>query len=140
LGLPEGHIVVADHVAGPTVVVVDDEPMVAQLIQDALEEAGFQVVLALDCDGAIAVVESHLDDLAGIVTDVNLGAGPTGWDVAAKAREMIPTLPVIYVTGDSGHLWPSHGVPQSVIITKPFAAAQIVVALAGLANQSHTAS
>jgi len=75
-----------------------------------------------------------------MVTDVNLGAGPTGWDVAAKAREMIPTLPVIYVTGDSGHHWPSHGVPQSVIITKPFAAAQIVVALAGLANQSHPAS
>lgn len=73
-----------------------------------------------------------------MITDVNLGGILTGWDVARNARERFPSLPVVYVTGDSSHEWAAHGVPNSVLISKPFVAAQIVSAVAGLLNAQPT--
>ena len=55
--------------------------------------------------------------------------------MARKARELNPTIPVIYVSGKDGHDWSAQGVPQSVMIAKPFAVAQVVVAMANLLNQ-----
>jgi hypothetical protein len=39
---------------------------------------------------------------------------------------------VVYITGDSAHEWTVHGVPNSVLVTKPFAAAQVVTAVSQL--------
>lgn len=126
-----------DVPSGPTVLVVDDEPAIALLVQDTLEEAGFTVLVADGFAAALEALEAAAPGLAGLITDVNLGKGcPTGWAVATRARELMPAVPVIYVTGDSSHQWPSAGVPQSVVIAKPFAPAQIIVALANLMNQT----
>jgi hypothetical protein len=43
-------------------------------------------------------------------------------------------MPVVYVSGASHGEWTSLGVPHSVIIAKPFAPIQIVVAISGLTN------
>lgn len=123
----------------PTVLVVDDEPLVAQLLQDTLEEGGFEVVLANGYDAAVAALESRPGGFAGLVTDINLHDKQTGWDVATRARELMPLLPVVYVTGDSAHVWPAQGVPQSVVVPKPFAPAQITVALVGLITTADAA-
>jgi DNA-binding response OmpR family regulator len=66
------------------------------------------------------------------VTDVNLGPGPTGWDVAKRARELNETLPVIYVTGEDAREWGTKGVPNSRIVRKPFTTTQVVEAVAAL--------
>jgi hypothetical protein len=50
------------------------------------------------------------------------------------ARELDPTVPVIYMTGTDGGEWASKGVPNSVLLSKPFAPAQIVTAVASLLN------
>jgi hypothetical protein len=47
-----------------------------------------------------------------LVTDINLGEGPDGWDVARQARELIPNLPTGYVSGAIEHEWASHGAAQ----------------------------
>ncbi len=57
-----------------------------------------------------------------------------GWEVARHAREINPNFPVVYMTGASADEWPSRGVPNSVLLTKPFAPAQLVTALAQLLN------
>lgn len=120
-----------------TILAVDDEVLVLELIQSALEDGGYEVRSAVHPDEAFALLDQpESRELAGLVTDINLRAGRSGWDVAARAREINPHLPVVYVTGDSAHEWPSKGVPHSVVVTKPFAASQIVVALASLANRS----
>jgi DNA-binding LytR/AlgR family response regulator len=67
-----------------------------------------------------------------LVTDIRMGATPSGWDVAQQAREKFPALAVVYVTGDSITEWPSNGVPQSTVLQKPFASAELVAALANL--------
>jgi two-component system cell cycle response regulator CpdR len=43
-------------------------------------------------------------------------------------------MPVIYMTGTHGEDWASKGVPNSVLLTKPFAPAQLVTALSNLLN------
>lgn len=70
--------------------------------------------------------------------DINLGRGIDGWEVARAAREAISGLPVIYISAASEQDWTSRGVPQSVMIGKPFAIAQVVVAMSSLITSSDT--
>jgi DNA-binding response OmpR family regulator len=69
-----------------------------------------------------------------MVTDIRLGEGPNGWDVARHAREVIPTMPVVYMSGDSANEHSAYGVPDSVMLQKPFATAQLVTAISTLMN------
>jgi DNA-binding response OmpR family regulator len=67
---------------------------------------------------------------------VDLRGELTGWDVARRAREIFPNMPVVYMTGAAADQWPSHGVPNSVLLQKPFAPAQVVTAISQLLNQA----
>ncbi|WP_395671219.1 response regulator [Phenylobacterium sp.] len=116
------------------VLLVEDEVLVQDLIREALEEAGYRVISVEDARAAVSIIEQE-SGLAGMVTDINLGAGPQGWEIARAAREKHPNLPIVYVSGDSMHDWSSHGVPHSVMVPKPFANAQIVVALAEMQDR-----
>jgi DNA-binding response OmpR family regulator len=118
------------------VLLVEDEVLIQDLVQTALEEGGFEVLVADDGARGLELIEDRAEILGGLVTDINLGRGPSGWDVARRGRELNGRMPVVYVSGDSAHEWASRGVPQSVMITKPFAPAQILVALASLANSA----
>jgi CheY-like chemotaxis protein len=57
-----------------------------------------------------------------------------GWEVARQAREIDPSFPVVYMTGAAADEWASHGVPNSILLTKPFAPAQLVTAISQLLN------
>ena len=69
-----------------------------------------------------------------LVTDINLVGRIDGWEVARRAREIDPAFPILYITGADADRWPSHGVPNSVLLTKPFAPAQLVTAVSQLLN------
>lgn len=68
------------------------------------------------------------------MTDIGLGSTLSGWDVARRAREKTPTLPVVYTTGSEGSDWPCLGVPNSILVTKPFAPSQVLTAVSQLLN------
>ncbi len=68
------------------------------------------------------------------MTDINLPGKFSGWDLARHAREINDTLPVVYMSGGSAHEWASQGVPNSQIMPKPFAVAQVVTAVTQLIN------
>ena len=69
-----------------------------------------------------------------IVTDINLRGKMDGWEVAQHAREIDPEFPVIYMSGAATADWASKGVPNSIMLAKPIAPAQLVTAIAGLLN------
>ena len=115
---------------------VEDEELVLEMLEIAFTEAGFEVVLASRGEQALAELETDASRFKALVTDIRLGAGPDGWDIAHRARELVPTLPVVYMSADSVHDWASKGVPKSVIIPKPFAPAQIITAVATLVNEA----
>jgi hypothetical protein len=56
----------------------------------------------------------------------------------AKARDAMPSkegaFPVVYLTGDSADAWGSQGVPNSPLLRKLFAPAQLVTAVSQLLN------
>jgi DNA-binding response OmpR family regulator len=69
-----------------------------------------------------------------LVTDVNLKGRLSGWEVARQIREKDPAFPVVYMTGAAGDGWASRGVPNSILLQKPFAPAQLVTAVSNLLN------
>ncbi|MBB5747407.1 response regulator [Brevundimonas variabilis] len=116
-----------------TVLVLDDEHLIALLVETALLEAGFSVVVEHDAASGMSQIKALGADLSALVTDIRLGSG-SGWDVAKHARGMRLGLPVVYMSGDSAHEWAAEGVPKSVMIQKPFTVAQIVGAVTTLLN------
>ena len=115
----------------------EDELLIQMSVREALEEGGYTVITATRAEEAMALLEARHEDLQGLITDVRLGGGQTGWEIAHRARELRPDLPVIYMTGDSAVEWPANGVPKSLVLQKPFACAQMVTAISGLLNEPH---
>jgi DNA-binding response OmpR family regulator len=103
-----------------TQLLVEDEPLVALAIQDTLEDAGYEVLLAADGHSGAAAIEENINTISGLITDIRLGTGPEGWLLARQARECRPELPVLYVTADSADDWSSQGVSGSSLLQKPF--------------------
>ena len=116
------------------VLYVEDEILIQDILQTALEEAGFEVVTVSNGAEALDRLQALSSDLKALITDVNLGGGIKGWEIGRHARGLAPGLPVVYVSGGSEHEWTVEGVPQSLMIAKPFAPAQVVVAISTLIN------
>jgi DNA-binding response OmpR family regulator len=117
------------------VLLVEDEEAIRHLLDDALTEAGFELVMAADGKQALSEIEADAARFRALVTDINLGRGPDGWELARRARELEPEMGVVYMSGGSGHEWAAHGVPKSVLISKPFVPVQIITALSTLLNE-----
>jgi CheY-like chemotaxis protein len=64
--------------------------------------------------------------------------GLSGWELARTARERCPGIPIIFISGDSAIDHDAQGVPDSIMIQKPFVEAQLITALASLLNQRVT--
>lgn len=117
------------------ILLVEDQYSIRELIVPALQEAGYQVIEASDGDRALRSLDGPQgNSIRALVTDIDLGSDITGWDVAQHARELNPSLPVVYVTGGNSDAWAARGVPHSIMISKPFAPAQIVTAVSHLMN------
>ena len=117
------------------ILLVEDEELLHTFLEDGLEDAGFEIVVAACGTTASSELDSDAARFRAVLTDIRLGEGPTGWDVGRRARELVPDMPVVYMTGDSGHDWASKGVPNSVLVQKPFVMAQIVTAISSLLNK-----
>jgi len=117
------------------VLVVEDDPSIQAILEAALEDAGFRIDAKSTAEAAIAVLEAAEPAYTAVMTDINLAPrGDTGWDVGRRARELNPAVAIVYMTGDAAADWPSHGVPGSILLSKPFAPAQAVTAISQLLN------
>jgi DNA-binding response OmpR family regulator len=117
----------------PKLLLVEDEALIRFSLAEALSEAGYQLIECGDGEQAIALLLEH-DTLAGVVTDIRLGGKADGWEVARQARKALPRIAVVYMSGDSAADWTFDGVPNSIMVQKPFAVAQIVTAVSTLLN------
>jgi DNA-binding response OmpR family regulator len=122
--------------ASQAVLYVEDEALIREVFAIELEDAGFEVVTAADGTSALQALDSDPHRFCALITDINLGAGPDGWGVARRARELYQTLPVIYVTGAAAHEWGAQGVPNSTILAKPCTPSEMVAVISSLVDQS----
>jgi CheY-like chemotaxis protein len=117
------------------ILVVEDDQTIQSVIEESLSDGGFEITIASSGEQAIELMNAANPQFRAVVTDINLGRNRMdGWDVARHAREGKPDMPIIYMTGDSADEWASKGVPNSILLTKPFAPAQLVTAVAQLLN------
>jgi PAS domain S-box-containing protein len=86
---------------GATVLLVEDDPDVLDMLQFALIDAGFNVVPARDGSDALSVIHSD-KRLDVVLSDVVLPGGISGLEVGREARRVRPDLPVLLTSGYAG--------------------------------------
>ncbi len=114
------------------VLVVEDDQEIQIIVEDSLTEGGFEPAIAPSGEEAVTLLKGNKGSYRALVVDVNLRGRMDGWEVAKHAREIDPEFPVIYMTGAGAGKWPSLGVPNSILLEKPFAPAQLVTAVSQL--------
>lgn len=118
----------ADVMCSDPVLFVDDD-LISRLLNCAvLRESGFDVIEARSYAEACAEIERR-PRLAALVTDIDLGGGPDGFEIARRARLADPQVPVVYMSGTDLRRYASEGVNNSRFIPKPFGPDQVVKAL-----------
>lgn len=120
----------------PAVLLIDDEDVIHQVVVPALFDAGFEVASARRAEQALSLFRRRTTDFCAIITDVNLGPGLSGWDVARLARELVVDIPVIYATASAAHQHPVQGVAGSVVLHKPFLPEELIDALGALLDRA----
>jgi PAS domain S-box-containing protein len=112
--------------ASETVLVVEDEPLVRELVAEMLQSAGYQVLVAGGGAEAIRLAESHAGPIQLLLTDVvmpELG----GRELARQLADRRPEVRVLYMTGYTDDVVLRHGDlgPGAAILQKPFTAAAL---------------
>ena len=103
------------------VLVIEDEPLVAMLIEDSLAEAG-ATSFAFAATEAEALWEARQHPPAFITADATLreGRGPAAVDAI---RAALGPVPVVVITGDMACEQP--GPPSCPVLQKPFRVAEL---------------
>jgi len=113
----------------PLILYVEDEILIQAMVLAAFENTRFAMVTAISAAQALEMLADPASGIDGLITDINLNSRLNGWDVARAGRASNSTLPVIYVSGASGHEWTVQGVSRSEMVIKPFAASFLVEAM-----------
>jgi DNA-binding response OmpR family regulator len=114
--------------------VIEDEHLIQDLIEKALTEGGFAFDILSSGEEALTAFRGHLKNYRALITDIGLKGRMNGWEVASQIRESDPGFPVIYMSGAHAEEWASRGVPNSIMISKPFAPVQLVIAVSNMLN------
>jgi DNA-binding response OmpR family regulator len=118
----------------PIILVAEDDQALQAFVEETLTDGGFEAAISPSGEEAVTLLMSDKGKYRAVVTDINLSGKMDGWDVAQRAREIDHAFPVIYMSGAHPEDWAVKGVPNSVMLAKPFAPAQLVTALAQLLN------
>lgn len=115
--------------------VVEDDGIVRMLMVEVLEDLGYKVIEAADATSALAILNDPATPLDLLMTDVGL-PDMSGQELAGKAREIRPLLPVLFASGYADSL----SVPEGMYsIGKPFSIDQLrdkVVQIIGPADST----
>lgn len=112
------------RVAASTVLLVEDEALISELVADWLADRGFAVHEARTADDALAYLDAG-GDADVLFTDVNLPGTIDGAELAKRARELRPDLPIVYASGRYAYSDLGRVVPRSVFVPKPYNPADV---------------
>jgi PAS domain S-box-containing protein len=116
-----------------TILVVDDDPDVRQLLAASLDALGYRVSEAYDGLSGLAVLQGHRPDL--IVLDFAM-PGMNGAEVATAARQIYPDLPIVFASGYSDTAAIEAAVGQdAVLLRKPFRIEELQTVVAAVLTQ-----
>lgn len=112
---PSGHAIRG----GGTILVVEDEPLVRQAMVKVLERRDYHVIEAGNGQEALDVIERVGAEIDLVLSDVVMPV-MTGPALAVRLRDVLPGVPVLFVTGYSGDLSERYQLDLSQVVLKPF--------------------
>jgi len=120
---------------GRTVLVVEDEPSVRNLVIDVLHERGYATLEASDGQTGLQILEGQ-SSIDLLISDVGL-PGLNGRQLADAARARRPDLPILFMTGYAENAAIAGGFldPGMEMITKPFAVDALVMRVARILKE-----
>ena len=118
-----------------SVLLVEDEVMISSLVADCLTAAGFIVHEVTTADEALRYIKSGAD-IDVLFTDINLPGRMNGAELAERARELRPEMPIVYASGRFKLSDISPLVPRSLFLSKPYDPEDVCALLTRLTGAS----
>jgi CheY-like chemotaxis protein len=103
--------------------VAEDDPVIRMLVVETLEDAGWDVLEAVDGADAFRLMDDP-DSVSIVVTDFNM-PGFDGVAVAKRARERHPAIPVVFISARPDVLARAGAPEPYIILRKPFTMAEL---------------
>ena len=105
----------------PTILIVEDEPLIRALLSDFLQECGFKVLEAAHAAEAIEIVQQPVVQIDLVFSDVRMPGETDGFGLSRWIKENRPGLPVILASGDIGKANATHELcANEPFLTKPY--------------------
>ncbi|GAA0483613.1 hypothetical protein Ade02nite_93970 [Paractinoplanes deccanensis] len=114
----------------PTVLVVDDEEDLRDIMRRMLERRGFDTLIAGDSTQAIAACREHPGEIDILITDLGL-PGVSGGELSRSATELRPEMRVVYISGLPKEIAVADGLisEDALLVKKPFSSELLVETL-----------
>jgi len=104
---------------GKTILLAEDDGSLRRYATTVLEQHGYVVLAACDAVDALEISARHPEPIDLLLTDVHLGQGPNGVELANELRKQRRDLAVLVISGtaDGEELAAQQGMP---FLAKPF--------------------
>ena len=113
--------------ASETILLVEDEGAVRQIMREILEQTGYRVVEAIDGEHALRELQQHRDAIHLLITDIIMPK-MDGLTLCQKAQVIKPGLKSIFISGYHDKILDSKGGDgqEKHYLSKPFTAGQFL--------------
>ena len=110
-----------------TIMVVEDEPEIRELVATSLAVEGFHVLCAEDAADALKLLDAH-PEVELLFTDIIMPGDLHGYDLARRAREVRPDIKLLYTSGYALTKALSQTAPieEARLVAKPYRLEQLV--------------
>jgi PAS domain S-box-containing protein len=117
VSIPRGH---------ETILVAEDDPFVRSSVILRIESLGYTVISAVNGKDALSKLKAN-PAIDMLFTDIVMPGGISGWDLAEKAREIRPGLPVVFSSGYALEMLTHKGLApgKNLILSKPYRKAEL---------------
>jgi DNA-binding response OmpR family regulator len=109
----------AEAGARPHVLVVEDDELVAAMVRDALDYAGFEVTAVVAAEDAISLAVMDVPfDL--VFTDIDLAGPIDGWELGEAMREMRGDVPLVFACAEDADVTAAARFGHAAFLPKPY--------------------
>jgi CheY-like chemotaxis protein len=118
------------------ILAIDDEPALARMVKLILSKQGHAVETATSGEAGLALLAAQPFDM--VITDLGLGDGQTGWQVAEEVRKSWPSTRVVLATGWGAGIDPAEARERGVdaVLAKPYAPHELRKLVADLGRRT----
>jgi DNA-binding NtrC family response regulator len=120
----------------PTILVVDDEDDLRDLVRDVLESRGFTVLDAASGDAALKILEGDFLRIDLLFTDVRMPGNLNGFALAERAKAIRPDLAIVVTSGFAQPEVTKAITSIFPLLRKPFSVSDLLIIVADAVNKA----